>query len=782
MDYLFEFSKGSVTLNEEQHRVVSSPLSENQRILASAGSGKTTTITARIAYLVEEYNIDPSTILLVTFSRAAAKEMIHRVHQLIGPVQMYAGTFHALSSQILREKSPQTMKDQPFIDEIPYRLVKWLDTPEAKTWVKRFRTIIVDEFQDINDIQWQLIKGFYHPGSTMTIVGDDAQNIYTWRGSSVDFILDFHNKIAEVSDYQLCRNYRSTEAIVTIANSVMRFIPTLPFKEKMIANRRGGRKPEVHFFFRSSDECDWTVRSIERLLALSAKEKKGYTFAVLSRYNSDLFKIEERLHLKGIPYQLCTQYHPNHTNPVQNQITLATIHASKGLEWDIVFFMNLHDDVFPSRKGDEEIVAERRLFYVGVTRAKLGLYLTYSRQERALSRFVREIPRPFLTFHNVTSFKLSTTEATSSVMSLEDMIRGFDGADWNEIRENRHVPHITQYTSEAIYPFGCTITIPDWVKQNDARETWLEMMRLIILRECAIHRNKMDELYTSDIKEVLLTLRIYREDIEFWELYEAEMEHLVYHFMKHTIQMPALDYGDLNAYVKAKLPHITWSPQEMSHALVIISKIRGQLRPLRHGGFDLDEFSFGVVRHSVPTELRPEILASWHHMIDKTRKTHDIMGDMWRIAAISSVIEGRNIPLYQYASIHHYLLEKEQQDIIQVIERAIPQWIISQENPTFHYVFEAEGIRAIQFDILTDKCAYDLFFDPVFVPTMENKILLLLKQYAYEELYDRSLDQIGFLNMATGMVIQYKVSSTTRAQLSQMWQYLQQKYHLYQER
>ena len=781
MDYLFEFSKGSVVLNEEQNRVATSPLSENQRILASAGSGKTTTITARIAYLVEEYNIDPSTILLVTFSRAAAKEMIHRVHQLIGPVQMYAGTFHALSSQILREKSPLTMKDQPFIDEIPYRLVKWLDTPEAKKWVKRFRTIIIDEFQDINDIQWQLIKGFYHPGSTMTIVGDDAQKIYTWRGSSVDFILDFHNKIAGVTDYQLCKNYRSTEAIVTIANSVMRFIPTLPFKEKMIANQRGGRKPEVHFFFRSSDECDWTVRSLERLLALSTKKNKGYTFAVISRYNSDLFKIEERLHLKGISYQLCTQYHPNDINPIKNQITLATIHASKGLEWDIVFFMNLHDDVFPSRKGDEEIIAERRLFYVGVTRAKLGLYLTYSRQERALSRFVREIPRPFLTFHNVSSFKLSTTEATSSMMSLEDMIRGFDGADWNEIRCKGHIPHITQYTTESIYSFGCTFVIPEWVKHNDARETWLEMIRLIILRECAIHRNKMDELCTPEIKEALLTLRIYREDIEFWELFEAEMEHLVHHFMKHTIQMPALDYGDLHAYVKEKLPHISWSPQEMSHALVIISKIRGQLRPLRHGGFDLDEFSFGVVRHSVPTELRPEILASWHHMIDKTKKTHDIIGDMWRIAAISSVIEGRNIPLYQYASIHHQLLDKEQQDIIQVIEKMIPQWIIAQDNPTFHYIFEAEGIRPIQFDILTDKCAYDLFFDPVFVPTMENKILLLLKQYAYEELYDRSLEHIGFLNMATGLVIQYKVSSTTRAQLSQMWQYLQQKYHLYQE-
>ncbi len=98
MSHILEFSNGTATLNEEQYKVVTSPLSENQRILASAGSGKTTTITARIAYLVEFYDIDPSKILLVTFSRAAAQEMIHRVRHLIGPVNMYAGTFHALSA------------------------------------------------------------------------------------------------------------------------------------------------------------------------------------------------------------------------------------------------------------------------------------------------------------------------------------------------------------------------------------------------------------------------------------------------------------------------------------------------------------------------------------------------------------------------------------------------------------------------------------------------------------------------------------------------------------
>jgi hypothetical protein len=765
MSHILEFSQGSVTLNEEQYKVVTSPVYENQRILASAGSGKTTTITARIAYLVEFYDIDPSKILLVTFSRAAAQEMIHRVHKLIGPVNMYAGTFHALSAQILRDMAPKMLYDQPFIDELPYRLVKWLETDRAQQWVKRFRTIIVDEFQDINEIQWQLLKGFYHQWATMTIVGDDAQNIYTWRGSSVDFILNFHNNIARVKDYQLCMNYRSTEAIVTIANSIMRFIPTLPFKEKMVANARGGRKPEVHFFFRASDEYDWIVNSLEKFIKqFTGPGTLNFNFAVISRYNHDLFKIEERLHLKGIPYNLCTNYDPERSKEHNKKVTLATIHASKGLEWDIVFFMNLHDDVFPARKGDEK-----------------GLYMTYSRHERSLSRFVREIPRPFLKFHNVASFKLSTNESAASMMSIEDMIRGFDGADWSELRDKNLVPAANNSKTESIYQVGRMFSMPDWVRQNDARETWLEMLRWVALRESAIHQNKLDELCTPEVSEALLTLRIYREDMEFWEMYEAELEHLVHKFLKHTQQMPAVEYHQLDEYVRAKLRHLDWTVQDMSHALVIIAKIRGQLRPLRHHGFDLNEFNFGLVRNSVPTELRPEVLSSWHKILDKTQKTHDILGDIWRIASIKSVIEGRNIPLYQYATILPYLFEQEQQDIVRAIERAMPLWVVTEENPSFNFIFEVEGLRSIQFDIMTEKCAYYVFFDPTFVPSTEDKILLLLKQYAYEEIYDRSLESIGFLNIATGMVIQYEITSTIREQLSQLWLYLQTKYNLYQE-
>jgi hypothetical protein len=789
-EYLLEFSHGSVALNEEQYRVVMSPSSENQRILASAGSGKTTTITARIAYLVEEYGMDPSRILLLTFSRAAAQEMIHRVERLIGTAPHYAGTFHAISHQILREEAPQSIADQPFMDELPYRLVAWLQTESGKTWASRFRTIIVDEFQDINDIQWKLLSCFYHPWATMTIVGDDAQNIYTWRGSSVDFILTFHEKIKRVVDYQLCRNYRSMESIVTIANAVMRFIPTLPFKEKMMAHQKGGHVPEVHFFFRSSDETDWIVNSAIRL----RRQCPTLTIAILSRYNHDLYRMEERFHVKRVPYELHHEERDRRgPQPAQSQsqpqpqpsqpppITLASIHGSKGLEWDIVFFMNLHDDIFPSRKSDEEIVCERRLFYVAVTRAKKGLYLTYSRQERALCRFVREIPRPFLRFHNVASFQLSTQEAAVPLLSVEDMIRGLDGADWNELRAKGWVPAATQVQTDSIYPFGQQFTMPEWVRTHDVRETWTEMMRWVTLRECARIRQTMEELRTPAISETLLTLRIYREDIPFWELYEVEMEQLAHLFLKHTPTMPPIDYAQLQDYVTQKLRHLAWTVEEMSHAVLILAKLRGQLRPLRHAGFDLNEFTFGWVRSSVPTEMRPEILASWHRVMDATQPSHVILGDLWRMAAIRSVATGRNIPLYQHATVLPHLLLKEQQDIVQQLEIAVPRWLmphVTQDNPIIHFMFEVEGLRPLSFELMTEKGAYDLFFDPTFVPRTDDKIRMLLKQYVYEEVFDRSLESMGCLNLATGMIHEYKVTSTIRAQLSQMWQYLQTKYRL----
>ena len=240
--------------------------------------------------------------------------------------------------------------------------------------------------------------------------------------------------------------------------------------------------------------------------------------------------------------------------------------------------------------------------------------------------------------------------------------------------------------------------------------------------------------------------------------------------------MPSVEYQDLSEYVRNKLPHLTWGTQEMSHALLILSKVRGQLRPLRHHGFDLDEFSFGCVRNSVPTEFRPHVLSSWHNMKNPQLKSHEILEDIWRISAVKSIIEGRNIPLYQCDTVKHRFADDEVQNIVKAIEIAIPQWIKACDKPQLNYIFEVDGIRPIQFDILTNKAAYYIYFDAQYVPTMEDKILLLLKQYAYEEIHDRCLESIGFINIATGMIIQYEITEIMREQMSRMWQHLQRKY------
>lgn len=774
------FSHGSVSLNSEQYAVVTSPLGENQRILASAGSGKTTTITARIAYLLEHYEIRPHSILLATFSRSAAHEMRERVFRLSGPKPIYCGTFHALSAQILRENDPQSLKDQPFIDELPYRLVSWLKTEKGRKWVTQFKAIIVDEFQDINKVQWELLQLLQNRYSSMSIVGDDAQNIYTWRGSSVDFILNFHTHLPRVNDYQLCRNYRSTEAIVTVANSIMRYIPTLPYKQKMVAHAKGGNKPSVHFFFRGSDEYDWIVNQIEA----QYNQKTKQTFAVISRYNHDLYKIEERLHKKQIIYTLCTKYDPDRSKTHNRRITLATVHASKGLEWDSVYFMNCHDDVFPSRKTDEDIIAERRLFYVGVTRARKELTFTYSKQERSLCRFVREIPRPFLIYHNISAFKLSEYEGSSHALSIGDMITGFDGDDWHTLRTSKNVPSLTEPTRESIYGFAELFSPPEFVKALDIRETWLNLVRWIFLRQSAVTLDLLSSLRTNEVDEVLLTLRIYKEDMPFWLEFETEMEFLVHNLLKHTSRMPAIEYTDLELFINCtpRLSHLEWTTEQMVQATIIIAKIRGQLRPLRHGGFDLNEFRFGNVRNSVPTELRPFVLQSWHNVIDNTQQTPSLLADLWHLASLSSVAEGRNIPLYQYHDVLPYLVQIEMQQLSTAIEHGVQRWATSLPNPTLCVRYEIsqitnKDIPPLTFDLLSDTTIYQLYFDTTGEPTADEKIILLVKIYLYT-LEFPGICEMGFINMASGTVYTYPLSKEIFAQAANLWIHMKRKYAL----
>ena len=95
--------------------------------------------------------------------------------------------------------------------------------------------------------------------------------------------------------------------------------------------------------------------------------------------------MEESLLKQAIPcsYHTSDEEGTAAVSTLHSAVTLSTFHSAKGLEWDVVFCMNLNDDIFPSRKKNE-VLAERRLFYVAITRARYQLFLTYSNKEHAL--------------------------------------------------------------------------------------------------------------------------------------------------------------------------------------------------------------------------------------------------------------------------------------------------------------------------------------------------------------------------------------------------------------
>ena len=123
-------------------------------------------------------------------------------------------------------------------------------------------------------------------------------------------------------------------------------------------------------------------------------------------------------------------------------VDLSTFHGSKGLEWDYTFCISLSDDCMPGRKSKEDIINERRLFYVGITRAKRRLFLTYHGNERHLSRIVREIGYKYLTYHGLAKYALSDVELGQSNPSLRRILDSIDGDEWQAIRSLGLLPSI----------------------------------------------------------------------------------------------------------------------------------------------------------------------------------------------------------------------------------------------------------------------------------------------------------------------------------------------------
>jgi DNA helicase II / ATP-dependent DNA helicase PcrA len=532
-------------------------------VVAGPGTGKTRTLTHRLAYLVAERGLPPERCLAITFTRRACAELQERLDALI-PDQarrVVVTTFHGLGLRILREQHeavglgpgfrvaddaerlelltdllgcserearrllPGLVRRKraraarwPGLDAEPSEVAGPLaryeaamrkldlvdlddllalpvmllagDAALAAGYRERFGFVAVDEYQDVDELQYRLLRLLTTPEANLCVIGDPDQAIYGFRGADVGFFLRFAEDFPAATTVRLTRNYRSSPAIV--AGALQAIAPSTLVAGRELAAMAGREAPTritIHLAASDLAEAEFVVQTIDRLLGgasflsldsgrADGGAEHGLSFAdvaVLYRTDAQAGPLVEALGRAGMPFQkrshdrlldrpavrdlvralrapaapagdrsltarlaaaaaspgpgagedaaealellaplaercghdldrflaeLALGDEVDTWDPRADRVSLLTLHAAKGLEFPVVFLVGCEDGLLPLRFGPEpspaETAEERRLFFVGMTRARSHLFLSHARR-RAWRGSVREAgPSPFL--------------------------------------------------------------------------------------------------------------------------------------------------------------------------------------------------------------------------------------------------------------------------------------------------------------------------------------------------------------------------------------------------
>jgi DNA helicase IV len=253
----------------------------------------------------------------------------------------------------------------------------------ANKFRNRYKYVLVDEFQDVNNLQVELIKLLLTGDSQLFCVGDDWQSIYGFRGSNVSYIIDFEKHFTPSSVIKLNLNYRSTQNIVGASNEV---ISHNKFKvEKDIrASKQSEHRIVVYSANNEEENIEFCLQKVQELLEEGIP---GDDILFLYRRSKMYWPYRKRFEVEGVKVQA------------------KTIHGAKGLEAGVVFIIGmtegnggfpdiwLEDRIFQViKKANHDLLMEeeRRLFYVAITRAKDKLFLITEKGNE--SSFLKEIP------------------------------------------------------------------------------------------------------------------------------------------------------------------------------------------------------------------------------------------------------------------------------------------------------------------------------------------------------------------------------------------------------
>ncbi|WP_066336458.1 UvrD-helicase domain-containing protein [Flavobacterium crassostreae] len=327
----------------------------------------------RITDMIKVENISPKQIL-----ENAKNDQHERVRH-----------FYALAIPIVEEYIEYTT-NKSYLDfnDLISRSASLFENHEdiANKYKSKYQYILVDEFQDVNNLQVELIKHLLTDETQLFCVGDDWQSIYGFRGSNVDYIVDFEKYFPNSKVVKLDQNYRSTQNIVGASNEVIKH-NKFKVEKEIHSSKISEHKIVVYSGNDEKDNIQFCTDKVRELLEDGfLQDDILFLYRRNKMYSPYFFKFKnENIRVQG-----------------------KTIHASKGLEAKAVFILGLTEgsggfpdiwledrifQVIKTANHDLLMEEERRLFYVAITRAKDKLFLITEKGNE--SSFLKEIPEKF---------------------------------------------------------------------------------------------------------------------------------------------------------------------------------------------------------------------------------------------------------------------------------------------------------------------------------------------------------------------------------------------------
>ena len=340
-----------MNLDKVQKEIVNSEY-DKILVVAASGSGKTRVITERVKALIERGE-NPQKIVAITFTNAAAVEMRERLGNIADEV--FIGTIHSYANRLLVLDGIDTssyLNDEKFdrlFDEVRKNLKTF---PEVDH-------LLVDEFQDIDDDQFEFFQ-LLNPKNYFYI-GDDYQNIYSWRGANIEHFFNLYYD-DDTMIYTMSNNYRTPKEIIKFATSFISRVEDKIVKRVKCMNENGGliqlKNLDKQFIY------DY----------INGDKKYGEWF-ILTRTNAQVDQMMNFLNSKKIPCDTFKKSELDNSELKeklkQNTVKVLTINSAKGLENENIVVLGIKPFT------DEE----RRVAYVAATRAKKLLIWVHSTKD-----------------------------------------------------------------------------------------------------------------------------------------------------------------------------------------------------------------------------------------------------------------------------------------------------------------------------------------------------------------------------------------------------------------